>query len=197
MRYSAAMKRKVILASTSRWRREIFSYANIEFDVVESHYEEDMTVPLPPLRLVRQFALGKALSVATRHPKAVVIGADTVLLFRGKALGKPKTKKEAVAMLKRWSGKRGVALTAFALVLHAEKRRVVRTIQTAIFMRKLSSAEIAAYVETGEAFTGAGAFTIMGKAASFIHRIEGDFYNIVGLPLAALVQELKKFGVGH
>lgn len=189
------MKRKIILASTSRWRREILSYAGLEFDVVESKYEEDMTLPLSPLRLVRQFALGKALAVAQRHPKAVVIGADTILLFRGKALGKPKTKKEAIAMLKRWSGKKGVALTGFAIVLDAGQRQVVRTVETTIFMRKLSSAEITAYVRTGEAFTGAGAFTIMGKAASFIHRIEGDFYNIVGLPLAALVEELKKFGI--
>jgi septum formation protein len=188
-------KRKIILASTSRWRREILSYTGIPFSVVASEYEEDMTLPLPPSTLVRRFALGKALTVAKDNPNSIVIGADSVLTFRGKTLGKPKSAREARAMLRRWSGNGGMVLTAFAIVGEGGKKRVVCVNRTRVHFRRLTNSEIDTYVKTGEAQTGAGAFTISGKAAHFVDRIEGDFYTIVGLPLATLVVELRKFGV--
>jgi len=187
--------KKIILASSSRWRLGILKKAGIAFTVEESGYEEDMTRKLSPEKLVKKFALGKALAVAKRHPRAIVIGADTVLLQGGRVLGKPKNKREAVAMLRKWSGTSGRAVTAFAIVNARSGKRVVRVAQTRIFFRKLSAREIAAYVATGEPMSGAGAFTIMEGGASFVRRIEGDFYNIAGLPLALLLQELKKFGI--
>ncbi len=185
--------KKIILASTSRWRKELLGKLGVSFTIVASDYPEDMTLPLSPANMAKRFALGKARVVAKRHPKAVVIGADTVLVFRGKVLGKPKSKREAMAMLQRWSGNRGHAITAFAVI--AGKKEVVRVVKTDLHFRKLSSREIARYVASGEAETGAGSFTILGKAASFIERIDGDFYNIVGLPLASLAATLKRFGV--
>jgi len=186
--------RKIILASSSKWRPVILSKAGIPFSVEESGYEEDMALKLPPEKLVRKFALGKAIAVAKRHPRAIVIGADTVLLRGRTILGKPRTKREATAMLREWSGKSGRALTGLAIVDAQSGRRVVRISETKMYFRKLSAREIAAYVATGEPMSGAGAFTIMNGGASFVRRIEGDFYNIAGLPLALLVEELKKFG---
>lgn len=186
--------RKIILASRSRWRPIILSKAGIPFSVEESGYEEDMIIKLSPERMVKKFALAKALAVAGRHPRALVIGADTMLICGGRVLGKPKTKKEATAMLKRWSSKSGRAITGLVIVDAVSGKRVVRVAQTRIFFRKLSAHDIAEYVATGEPMSGAGAFTIMNRGASFVRRIEGDFYNIAGLPLALLVEELKKFG---
>ncbi len=188
--------RKIILASSSRWRPIILRKAGIRFSIEESGYEEDMTLKLSPEKMVKKFALGKALAVARRHPGAVVIGADTVLICGGRVLGKPKTKKEATVMLKGWSGKTGRALTGLAIVDTQRGKRVVRVATTKIVFRKLSPSDIARYVATGEPMSGAGAFTIMEGGASFVRRIEGDFYNIAGLPLALLIEELKKFGVG-
>ena len=187
--------RKIILASSSRWRPIILRKAGIRFSVEESGYEEDMTVKLSPEKLVRKFALEKALAVARRHPRTLVIGADTVLILGGKVLGKPRTKKQATVMLRKWSGRSGSALTGLAIVDAANDRRIVRIARTKIYFRKLSAREIAAYVATGEPMSGAGAFTIMEGGASFVRRIKGDFYNIAGLPLALLVEDLKKFGV--
>jgi septum formation protein len=186
---------KLILASASRWRPIILKKAGIPFSVEESGYEEDMTLKLPPEKLVQKFALEKALTVSKRHPRAIVIGADTVLIRDGKMLGKPKNKKEATAMLKRWSGKSGRALTGLAIVDGRKRKRVVRVAETKIVFRKLSASEISSYVATEEPMSGAGAFTIMNRGASFVRRIEGDFHNIAGLPLALLVSELKKFDV--
>lgn len=187
--------KKIILASSSRWRRDIFAKTGIPFTVEESGYEEDIRTKLPPERLVKKFALAKALAVAGRHPRALVIGADTVLVRVRHVLGKPRTKTEAAAMLRRWSGKSGRALTGIAIVDATNGEHIVRVAETRIYFRKLSAREIAAYVKTDEPMSGAGAFTIMKGGASFVRRIEGDFYNIAGLPLALLVEELKKFNV--
>ncbi|HEY4516481.1 MAG TPA: Maf family nucleotide pyrophosphatase [Candidatus Paceibacterota bacterium] len=188
--------RQIILASSSRWRPIILRKSGIPFTIEGSGYEEDMSLKLSPERLVKKFALAKAMAAAKRHPGAIVIGADTVLICGGKVLGKPWTKKQATAMLRQWSGRQGRALTGLAIVDQGGKRHVVRVAQTRIFFRKLSASNIANYVATGEPMSGAGAFTIMAGGASFIRRIEGDFYNIAGLPLALLVEELKKFGIG-
>lgn len=190
-----ALMRKIILASSSRWRPVILRKAGIPFRIEDSGYKEDMDAKLPPEKLVKKFALAKALAVAARHSSALVIGADTVLIRGRTILGKPRTKAEAAAMLKGWSGRSGRALTGLAIVDAATDKRVVCVARTRIFFRKLSAREIANYVKTGEPMSGAGAFTIMNRGASFVRRIEGDFYNIAGLPLALLVEELKKFGV--
>ena len=187
--------RKIILASSSKWRKEILTKTGLPFEIVESGFEEDMTLSLAPKKLVTLFAREKARAVAKHYPDAIVIGADTVLVFEGKILGKPKTKAEATATLKRWSGKRGVALTGLAIIDVKRKREVIRTVETKIFFRDLSGSEIAAYVQTGEPLTAAGSFTITSKGAAFVRRIEGDFYNIAGLPLADLMEELKAFGI--
>ena len=187
--------KKIILASSSKWRPLILRKAGIPFTVEESGYEEDMSLKLSPEQMVKKFALAKALAVATRHPRALIIGADTVLVRAGKILGKPRTKGEATTMLKHWGGKSGRALTGLAIVDARSGKRVVRMSETKISFRALSAREIAAYVATGEPMSGAGAFTIMNRGASFVRRIEGDFYNIAGLPLALLVEELKKFGL--
>ena len=188
--------RKVILASASAWRKELLKRAGVRFTVEVSGHKEDLTQKLSPHALVRKLALEKANVVAKRRPDALVIAADTVAVFRKKVIGKPRTIKEARRILGAFSEKRHSLLTGFAIVDSKTDRSVVKSVETFVWFRKLSKKEIDSYVRTREPLTVAGGYAIQGGGASFANRIEGDFYNVVGLPLAAVVAELKKFGVG-
>ncbi len=187
--------RKIILASVSPWRKKVLSMTGIPFDVEESGYEEDMKLPLPPRVLARRHALEKARAVAARHKDAIVIGADTFAVFRGKLLGKPHTAARARVVLKMLSGKTHTILTGFAIVDSRTGRHISKTVGTRVTFRKLSAREIAVYVNTGESLKVAGAYAIQGHGAKLIKKIDGDWNNIAGFPLKAVLQELAKFGV--
>ncbi len=186
---------KIILASVSPWRKKILTEAGISFSVEESGYEEDMKLPFTPRVLARHLALGKAAAVARRHENAVVIGADTFVVFRGKLLGKPHTPKRAIAMLKTLSGREHTILTGFAVVDSNTGKQVSKTVGTRVTFRKLSLQEISDYVKTGEPLKAAGAYVIQGKGAKLIEKTNGDRNNIAGLPLQQLLEALAKFGV--
>jgi len=188
-------KRKIILASTSPRRREILLKAGLTFEIVTSDYEEDMSQPLPPAELVKNLSAGKASSVAARHRDAVVIGADTVVVLNGEILGKPKTPERAKEMLKKLSGRAHSVFTGFAVRCDADGKCAVEAVETKVHFRKLSDRDIEEYVASGEPLDKAGAYGIQGLAAAFIERIEGDYHNVVGLPLEALLRVLKKFGI--
>jgi septum formation protein len=187
--------RKIILASASPWRKKILADAGIPFTVEESGYDENMALPLSPRALARHLALGKAHAVAARHGDALVIGADTFAVFRGKLLGKPHTAGNARAMLAMLSGKTHTLLTGFAVVDSKTMRHVSKTVGTRVTFRKLSAGEIAAYVKTGEPLKAAGAYVIQGGGAKLIEKTSGDTDNVAGLPFARVKKELKKFGV--
>ena len=184
----------VILASASPWRKELLKRAGVRFKFEVSGHNEDLTQKLKPEELVKKLALEKVRAVALRHQNAIVLGADTVAVFRGKVIGKPRTKREARAILKQLSGKEHSLITGFAILDTKTGKTVVRSEETLVFFRKLTPLEIGNYARGGEPLTVAGGYAIQGGGASFAYRIEGDFYNIVGLPLAAVVAELRKFG---
>lgn len=186
---------KVILASKSPWRKKILSTTGIPFSVEESGYEEDMTRELAPHVLARRLALEKAQVVAARHDDAVVIGADTFAVFRGKLLGKPRSAGRARAMLKMLSGETHTLLTGFAIVDVKSGRSISKTVSTRVTFEKLSMKEIVAYVETREPLQAAGAYVIQEQGATLIKKINGDRNNIAGFPLKAVLRELAKFGV--
>ena len=187
--------RKIILASVSPWRKEILSTAGIPFTVEESGYEENMKLKYAPRVLARRLALGKAQAVAARHKHALVIGADTFAVFRGKLLGKPRTSRHAIRMLKMLSGRTHVLLTGIAIVDSTTGRHITKTVGTRVTFRRLSAREISAYVKTGESRKVAGGYAIQGGAAGFVKRIAGDYNNIVGLPLAPLIEALRRFRI--
>lgn len=188
-------KRKVILASASPWRKTLLARAGIEFDVEVSGFDENLAQKVSPKKLVMQLALGKARTVAIRHKDAIIIGADSVAEFKGNILGKPKTAREARAVLAALSGKQHKLITGFAIIDTKSGKTVVKAQETKITFRTLTPKEISAYVATGEPLTVAGGYAIQGGGSSFAKHIEGDFYNIVGLPLASVVEELRKCGV--
>ena len=187
--------RKIILASASHWRKKILASTGVPFVVEESGYKENMSLPLAPRVLARHLALGKARMAAARHKDALIIGADTFGVFRGKLLGKPHTALSARAMLSMLSGKTHTLLTGFAILDSRTGRHISKSVGTRVTLKKLSALEISEYVATGEPLKVAGGYAIQGQGAKLITKIKGDRNNIAGFPLTAVLQELAKFGV--
>ena len=139
--------------------------------------------------------MSKAAAVATTFPDAVVIGADTIVVVEQEILGKPMDADDAIRMLRLLSGRRHEVASAVAVQWASQGLRLVDSAVTAVWFRELSEAEIAAYVATGEPLDKAGAYGIQGRAALFVDRLEGDYFTVVGLPLARLAALLERAGV--
>lgn len=165
----------------------------VPFTVEHSNYNEDLSLKMAPRELAKHLALGKAREVATRHKTGVVVGADTIVVCDGKVIGKPVDASDARAILERLSGRGHIVVTGLALVDAKTGRSSTHTVDTKVYFRKLSKAEISAYVRTGEPLGAAGGYAIQAGGADFVERIEGDYNNVVGLPLVALSEEFEKF----
>lgn len=185
----------IILASSSPRRKEILKKTGIPFIVDPSNFEEDLNQNLNPSKLVKALSLGKAKDVAERHKDAIIIGADSIIEYKGQAIGKPYTRERAKKLITMLSGNIHFALTGYTITDTSSNRTVSKVVKTKIHMRKLTKKEIERYVGAGEALDRAGAYAIQDKGALFIDWIEGDFYNVMGLPLNSLVKSLKEFGV--
>ena len=177
--------RPVVLASGSPRRRELLAQMGVlEFEVLPARGEETAPEGLKPDELVRRLALQKAEEVFALRPEATVIGADTIVVLEGAVLGKPRDRADAVCMLARLSGRSHQVYTGVAVL--SGDTRVTHAECTQVEFRALTSAEIEAYVDTGEPMDKAGAYGIQGKACVFIRGIRGDYYNVVGLPVCSL-----------
>ena len=185
----------IILASASPRRKELLEKIGLKFEVEPSNHEEDIGSDLEPHGLARKISLEKAQAVASRHKNAIVIAADTLGVFRGKIVGKPRTEAEARKMLAMLSGKSHRVITGFTIIDTDSNKTLSRTVETKVYFRKLTPEEIDAYVKTGEPLDKAGAYAIQGLGAVIVEKIEGDYYNVIGLPLSALAESLKEFGV--
>lgn len=186
---------RIILASASPRRREILRKAGLKFTIDKSGWEEEVIPGMSPESLARFLSRRKAETVAARHRNALVIAADTFIVLEGKVLGKPRTKREAKKMLKALSGKSHIVITGLTIIASGSGRTVSRSVKTRVLFRRLRSREIESYIRSGEPFDKAGGYAIQGLGAAFIERIEGDFLNVVGLPLRALARALKGFSV--
>jgi len=180
----------IILASASPRRRELLSSAGIDHVVDAANVDETPLDGETPAAYAERLAREKASAVAARHPDAVVIGADTVVVIDDRILGKPvilgkpKDAADARRMLEALSDREHAVLTAVAVARGGRIRS--ETAETSVVMRKISPSEIASYVETGEPMDKAGAYAIQGGAAPFIAGISGDFDNVVGLPMTVV-----------
>ncbi|TAN40979.1 MAG: septum formation inhibitor Maf [Nitrospirae bacterium] len=187
--------RKIILASGSPRRRELLGLTGLKFRVALSDYEEDMTLPLPPQRLAKFLSCEKAAAVAGGYKNALVIAADTFILFNRSILGKPHTPREAARMLTLLSGRVHTVITGYTILDSSDGRRVTRAVSTKVYFRELTRREIDSYVATGEPLDKAGAYAIQGRGSLFIKKISGDYFNVIGLPLCSLTEDLKTFGI--
>ena len=187
--------KKIILASGSPRRREIFEKIKLPFEVQESNYEEDMTLKMLPEKLAEYLSAGKAKAVAEENIDAIVIAADTFVVYHNQRLGKPKTPERAKEMLEMLRGKEHDVVTGVTII-DTDSGQLFSFHETAkVFMDKLSPDVIDAYIKTGEPLDKAGAYALQEIGALLIEKIEGDFFNVMGLPLKRLVEELKNFGI--
>lgn len=187
--------RRIILASASAARREILEKTRLKFEVVPSDYEGDMSLPLPPRKLAEVLSRGKAEAVAQKHKNAIIIAADSFVVFKGKYLGKPKDREGAKRMLAMLNGKCNSVVTGFTVIDSASGKSVTKSDETKIYFKKLTGREIDNYIASGEPMSKAGAYSMSHLGAVFVKKVEGDFWNAVGLPLSDLADVLKKFGV--
>jgi septum formation protein len=187
--------RRIILASASPRRKELLEKLGLKFEVDASNCEEEIDPVLGPDELVRRISITKAKAVAQRHQDAVIIAADTIGVIGKKLLGKPHTADEAGKMLAKISGKSHEVITGFTILDTVTNKIMTGTVSTKVYIKKLTQQEIAAYVQTGEPLDKAGAYGIQGRGAVIVEKIEGDYYNVMGLPLSALTEALIEFGI--
>ncbi len=189
--------KKIILASNSPRRKTLLSQIGLKFKVIPSNYQENMVSNLSPRELAKRLSRGKAEAVAKikNNRNSIIIAADTFVVFRNKVLGKPKNRQEARHMLHILSGRQHSVITGYTIIDTATLKIISRAIETKIYMRPYSEKEISAYLKTGEPFDKAGAYAIQGLGGNLIKKIEGDFFNVMGLPLFELIDDLKKIRV--
>jgi septum formation protein len=188
-------ERIIILASSSPRRKELLRLMGLKFRVDPAEYDEQMDLDMPPHRLARHLSLEKAGAVSAKYSNAVIIAADTFILFRGKLLGKPHTAQEATRMLGMLNGKTHSVITGFTVLDTKTGKKISKSVETKVRFRKMTADELASYVRTGEPLDKAGGYAIQGLGALLVKEIEGDYFNVIGLPLSSLAAMLKKFGV--
>ena len=194
--------RRIILASQSPRRRELLARLGFPFEVVPSGADEDVDTS-DPIKAVEELSLRKAEWVLRGVLEGnLVIGSDTVVVLDGEILGKPKDEEDAFHMLTRLSGRTHHVCTGVTLAMKErpenEKQEVIRETSfhevTEVHVARMSPEEIRRYIATGEPMDKAGAYGIQGAFAPYISGITGDYYNVVGLPLCHLYQELREGG---
>ncbi len=187
-----------ILASKSPRRREILNRIGLKFEVVESQIDETgVSKDLPPRYYVQELSMLKSTDVASKSKSdTIVIGADTVVVHNGKIIGKPKSFDEAYEMLSSFSGSIHTVLSGISVTDSKTMTTITDFCETEVKFFSLTDSEITDYINTYKPYDKAGAYGIQEYAGVFVEKINGDYYNVVGLPLSKLYQLLKKeFGV--
>ena len=185
---------RIILASGSPRRKELLNQIGIEYEVILSNVDEE-TEEIHPDLIVMDLSRQKALEVASKvKDGSVVLGADTVVAVDGKILGKPASKYDAFDMLKSLSGREHCVYTGVTLIKkYTEKDEIITFAEkTEVYVKEMSDDEIRMYIESGESMDKAGAYGIQGRFAAFVEKINGDYNNIVGLPVSKVYDRLKE-----
>ena len=187
--------KKIILASQSPRRKDLLKQIGLEFEIDPSSYEEDMTLKMEPKKLAEFLSLGKAKDVAQRYKDSIIISADTIVAVDGEVFGKPKTPERAKYMLQKLSSRDHSVITGFTIIDTKTNKQISKSIETKVYFRDISDEEIDAYIATGEPLEFAGAYAIQHLGGLFVEKIEGDYFNILGLPILPITIELKKFSI--
>lgn len=189
---------RIILASASPRRREIMNQIGIRFEVMPSVGEE-VTTESAPDKVVCELSAQKAAEILEKTEGAVVVlGADTIVAHNGRILGKPADAEDAKRMIASYAGDTHEVFTGVTVLVRDADGTVKKSsfaVRTGVRVRSMSKAEIDWYVTTKEPLDKAGAYGIQGKFAPFIEGIDGDYYNVVGFPIAAVISETRALGV--
>ncbi len=183
---------KIILASGSPRRRELMKYIVQDFEAVSLDTDETLPDGIDPMKASEYLANVKALAAAIKYPDAVVIGCDTTVICKGDILGKPHTKEECISCITLLSNARTHQVVTGCSIMYGDMIESFSEI-TDVSFRELSDEEIEKYASTDEPYDKAGGYGIQGLGSELIYNIDGDFFNVVGLPVTRLYQELKKF----
>ncbi|MBR2404934.1 MAG: septum formation protein Maf [Clostridia bacterium] len=187
-----------VLASKSPRRKEILSGVGLQFDIIESNVDEStVSKELPPHFYVQELAMLKSTDIASKiKGSSYVIGADTVVVSNGKIIGKPQSFEDAFNMLSSFSGSSHKVISGISVTNSEDMTTVTDYCETEVVFYPMSDAEISDYINTYKPYDKAGAYGIQEYAGVFVEKINGDYYNVVGLPLSKLYQLLKReFGV--
>ena len=182
---------EIILASASPRRKEILQNTKLKFDIEKSDIEEVVLENESPEDMVVRLAYEKAFDVAKRNTDRLVIGADTIVALDDEVLGKPKDQKEAYQMIKRLSNKTHKVITGISLINLKENKIIKDYVVSLVTFKDLSEDSIKDYINTNESLDKAGAYGIQGYGALLVKNIQGDYFNIVGLPISRLSDLLK------
>jgi septum formation protein len=183
---------RLILASSSPRRKELLENLHLKFEISSSDVDESYDPKMKPEEIVMELANRKAKVIAEKNPSSFVIGSDTIVAVDGQVLGKPLTKDEAFKMLKLLSGRTHSVFTGVAIV--SPEKKVTFFEKTDVTFWELTDEEIEAYIKSGEPFDKAGAYGIQGLGSMLVKQISGDYFTVVGLPVARTVRELRNIG---
>lgn len=191
----AYCNKRLILASGSPRRRELLDKFGINYEILPAQGEESAPPELTPGERVKALAVQKAEEVAQRlnDPAAVILAADTLVELDGEVLGKPGTADRAQVMLRALSGREHRVWSG--VCIREDEKVLAESECTSVHFRALTDAEIHAYIATGEPLDKAGAYGYQGLASLFVERIEGDFFNVMGLPVCRMGQMLREFDI--
>nr|WP_330405918.1 Maf family protein [Faecalicatena contorta] len=187
--------KRIILGSASPRRRELMEQIGLEFEVVVSHKEEYYESVLPE-EIVKELSLMKAENVASEleTKDMIVIGADTIVVLDGRILGKPKDEDDAFYMLKNLQGRAHEVYTGVTILNfdgNGARQVCSHAVRTTVYVHDMDEEEIWRYIKSKEPMDKAGAYGIQGRFAAYIDKIEGDYYNVVGLPISYIYQQIK------
>lgn len=188
--------KKIILASASPRRRELMAQAGYEFEIQVSHKEETYTSETPD-EIVKELALLKAKDIAEHNDakNMLVLGADTVVAHKGAILGKPKSKDDAFDMIKGFQGDKHQVYTGVAILdydVEGNETIVNHAVKTDVYVNPMTDEEIWKYIESDNVMDKAGSYGIQSGFAVYIEKIEGDYFNVVGLPISYIYEQLKQ-----
>ena len=185
---------RIVLASQSPRCIALLRQIGLVPEVIPSKIEETMDIALSPSENAMRLAEAKAIEVGGRLGEGIIIGADTIVLLNGEYLGKPVDRSDAIRMLELLSGRTHIVITGFSIVAMPGGRRVSDFEETQVTFRPIPRSEIEAYVASGSPMDKAGSYGIQDDyGAVFVSRVEGCYYNVVGLPLSKLYVKLQEF----
>jgi septum formation protein len=186
---------RLILASASPRRKTLLQDLGLEFKIIEAQIEEKPRVGETPENFVLRAGCEKAGAVSRGNPTSWVLGADTVVVYGGRILGKPSNAEKALSVLLTLSGQKHLVLTGFCLKNAAKKISISRLVTTEVYFFPFTKDIAAAYVFSGEPLDKAGAYGIQGVGGALVEKINGSYSNVVGLPLAEVIQEMLRYRV--
>ena len=183
----------IVLCSGSPRRKSLLESLGVKFTTYKPEINEAHIIGESPEDYVARMSRTKAEAGSAKFPDDIVISADTIVVIDGEILGKPSDREDAARMLRKLSGREHEVMTGLTVYSNGAVRS--RTVHTSVTFRELTGAEISAYVATGECDDKAGAYAIQGKGSVLITHINGDYYNVMGLPLCELYNILKSEGI--